>query len=287
MCKKIILLIILTTSLTYTKQREFISGNAFKNIADYVIDENKHNFKPQTLPPKSIIFIKTDFLGYFFNSVFPYVSSPIILISHNGDMPAPRKFVHYLDHPNIIAWFGQNCDCLPHPKFYPIPIGIANKGFPHGNPDIFNAVLNRLEKYTFEKKASIYCNLSLSTNPERKRAYEYFKNKFFVFQASKKPLEKYLYEMARCDFVLSPFGNGLDCHRTWEALLVGSIPIVKTSTLDPLYEDLPVVIVKNWTEVTENFLKEKLSELTKKKYSIDKLFMNYWRKKIISCKFNN
>ena len=28
-------------------------------------------------------------------------------------------------------------------------------------------------------------------------------------------------------FVLSPFGNGMDCHRTWEALSLGSIPIIK------------------------------------------------------------
>jgi hypothetical protein len=31
-------------------------------------------------------------------------------------------------------------------------------------------------------------------------------------------------------------------------LLLGSIPIVKTSPLDPLYKDLPVVIVKDWNE---------------------------------------
>ena len=31
-------------------------------------------------------------------------------------------------------------------------------------------------------------------------------------------------------FVASPSGNGLDCHRTWEALLLRSIPIVKVQT---------------------------------------------------------
>ena len=43
-------------------------------------------------------------------------------------------------------------------------------------------------------------------------------------------------------FILSPPGAGFDCHRTWEALYLGAIPIVKTSSLDPLYKDLPVVI---------------------------------------------
>ena len=45
---------------------------------------------------------------------------------------------------------------------------------------------------------------------------------------------------------MSPQGNGLDCHRTWEALILKTIPIVRTSSLDPLYEGLPVVVVHEW-----------------------------------------
>ena len=52
-------------------------------------------------------------------------------------------------------------------------------------------------------------------------------------------------------FELSPSGNGLDCHRTYEALILKTIPIVRTNTLDSIYldHDLPVVIVKEWNEV--------------------------------------
>jgi hypothetical protein len=49
--------------------------------------------------------------------------------------------------------------------------------------------------------------------------------------------------------VVSPHGNGLDCHRTWESLVLGNIVIVKRSSLDPLYEGLPVVIVDDWREI--------------------------------------
>ena len=44
-------------------------------------------------------------------------------------------------------------------------------------------------------------------------------------------------------------GNGLDCHRTWELLYLGCIVITRTSPLDPLFEGLPVVIVRDWEEV--------------------------------------
>ena len=61
-------------------------------------------------------------------------------------------------------------------------------------------------------------------------------------------------EKARYAFVVSPHGNGLDCHRTWESLVLGNIVIVKRSSLDPLYEGLPVVIVDDWSEITAESL---------------------------------
>ena len=55
-------------------------------------------------------------------------------------------------------------------------------------------------------------------------------------------------------FEVSPHGNGLDCLRTWESLVLGNIVIVKRSSLDPLYEGLPVVILEDWAEITADNL---------------------------------
>lgn len=66
----------------------------------------------------------------------------------------------------------------------------------------------------------------------------------------------YIKTLSEYAFALSPFGHGLDCHRTWEILLMRTIPIVETSQLDPLFEQLPVVIVKNWQEITEENLEK-------------------------------
>ncbi|MEW5804411.1 MAG: hypothetical protein AB1847_20130 [bacterium] len=53
---------------------------------------------------------------------------------------------------------------------------------------------------------------------------------------------------AEYPFVVSAAGNGLDCHRTWELLYLGTIVITKTSSLDRLFDGLPVVIVEDWNE---------------------------------------
>jgi hypothetical protein len=55
-------------------------------------------------------------------------------------------------------------------------------------------------------------------------------------------------------FEVSPHGNGLDCLRTWESLVLGNIVIVKRSSLDPLYTGLPVVILDDWSEITQDNL---------------------------------
>lgn len=55
-------------------------------------------------------------------------------------------------------------------------------------------------------------------------------------------------------FELSPFGNGLDCFRHWECLLLHTIPIVFDSPVNAVFRDLPVLIVKDYREITPALL---------------------------------
>ena len=55
-------------------------------------------------------------------------------------------------------------------------------------------------------------------------------------------------------FSLSLVGRGFDCHRTWESLILGNIVLLQSSPLDPLFEGLPVVIIKDWSEINEGNL---------------------------------
>jgi hypothetical protein len=87
-------------------------------------------------------------------------------------------------------------------------------------------------------------------------------------------------------FVISPHGNGLDCHRTWEALCLGCIPIVKTSPLDSLYDELPVYIVQDWSDVTEGNLRRVLNEFSQRKFDLNRLTLKYWMDKINSKKIS-
>lgn len=88
-------------------------------------------------------------------------------------------------------------------------------------------------------------------------------------------------------FVASPRGNGLDTIRTWEALMLGCIVIVRripeAPAIEELYADLPVVIIDRWSDITRDFLQRILSEYSKRTFRYDKLTMKYWIHQIESA----
>ena len=94
---------------------------------------------------------------------------------------------------------------------------------------------------------------------------------------------------SKYSFVVSPFGNGYECHRTWEALVLGCIPIVKTSGIDSLYEDLPVLIVNDWIDISSELLISVIKDFKKRhekgKFNYNKLTLEYWMDKINLHKF--
>ena len=88
---------------------------------------------------------------------------------------------------------------------------------------------------------------------------------------------------SRYRFRLSPPGNGMDCHRTWEAIYLGVVPVVKRGPLDGLFVDLPVLLVDQWDELNADMLSGKWDAMTKRYGGavLDKLHFGYWRQLIV------
>ncbi len=261
----------------------YISGDTFRNYCDLIMDETSPVLDPKVVQEGDAIFLKTDMMPQFFRDVHPYIEHRYILVTHNSDDPAPREFGHILDDPKLIAWFGQNVEKCSHPKLHPIPIGLANRYWGHGNIDAVKAAQRScrdLPRTTF-----LYMNFSIWTNSqERQPVYNQFKDQPFCTNVSGLDFANYLPSLAMSKFVLSPRGNGLDCHRTWEALYMGAIPVLRTSAADSLYKDLPVIIIKDWKDVTEEFLIKKWREMRFRKYKFEKMYAYYWLNLIESYK---
>lgn len=217
---------------------------------------------------------------------------------------------NFIDHPYIIHIFAQNNDYAGNStKITHLPIGmdfhtVAYKGSSggwgvKGSPKRQEAFLFNLMKKlkpTYERKLGAFVDFQLSDSLRGgfKRYLQFGEDRTSIFQKILKTgLIEYSTWMKRSDlwemkgkyaFSVSPWGNGLDYHRTWEDLVLGCIVIVKTSSLDPLYEGLPVVIVKDWDEINIDNMKLWLDRyqdaFTNSEYR-EKLKNKYWFNKIL------
>jgi len=169
-----------------------------------------------------------------------------------------------------------------------LPLGITSDCDDSGLHRIYGnkKIMIEVSEENIEKNNLLYLNFSIWTYPQvRQLVYDKFNGEKWVkvgsIEASINGRKKYLQEIKSSKFVLCPRGNGIDTHRIWETLYMGSIPIVIYEDAHELFTDLPILFIDKWDEVTYDFLNKKYEEMTNKIWSYDKLKMSYWENFII------
>ena len=217
---------------------------------------------------KELLYIRSssDDLDIFSNYLNK-LTSPIILITADGTRPVPSSFSkttvdNILNHNKIIKWYTQNYDkSIIHEKLKHYPIGMDL----HTTRWLINNDIQKKIDFMIEcrKKSptdkrikyKIFSDTHHSyTHDERKVVYSIIKqNKTFDLSSGRKSFIEITKDYNKYNFVLSPRGRGVDCHRTWELFLAGAIVITRTSTLDEMLinNNLPVIILNEWDELNE------------------------------------
>jgi hypothetical protein len=79
-------------------------------------------------------------------------------------------------------------------------------------------------------------------------------------------------------FIVSPEGNGIDCHRHYEALMAGCIPIVEDDPqIREKYAGCPVLYTtKRYMDITESYLVKKYNEMLDTTYDFSCLFLSHY-----------
>lgn len=265
-----------------------------------------------------VVWVKSQFVQKFYKHVLPTVTNPFVLVICDGDesFPSNSKFGKQLDdfinHEMILHIFAQNCDYTgSSKKVSHFPIGLdfhtlaykpgthrwGARASPSEQEEALKGLLQQLKPtYLRKKRAFVDFQHNNTMRSTFRRDREFGEDRLSIFKRLQLTgLIDYAKKMPRLDlwtikgeyaFSISPHGNGLDCHRTWEDLMLGCIVIVKTSSLDPLYKDLPVVIINDWSEVSEDNLTKWLDQykdaFTNPSYR-SKLTNEYWLKKIRSA----
>ena len=247
-----------------------ITGEKFQDICDVGISKLEHKRFESKASINSINIDKFNFTNYD-NPYLVYCNSSLInkhkkqlvksnlfrkleafknpfeLILHNSDQSFDESHLHYFDIPNLKKIYTQNINVLDK-RVIPIPIGIANSCWDWGNLKIFNKVLSM----KIEKSNDIYFHFKINCGvreESRPKCFEILTKKGLKFLPSMN-YEDYLKTLSSYKYCISPKGNGIDCHRMWEALYLKVIPICERSILTEYFATLfPIVIVDNWEEV--------------------------------------
>jgi len=227
------------------------------------------------------------------------VKSPFILVTGDCDEDVPNdiftesEFQEFIESEKILHWFSQNSVGV-HKKLTQMPIGLdyhtrasSDKWGARMNPvgqEKEILALKGAAKPFYERQPKAYANFHFSMSGkyghDRVDAKNSIPSDCVVYEPSRVTQSETFQHQIEYAFVVSPHGNGLDCHRTWEALVLGCIPIVKTSALDPLFSDLPVLIVDSWSQVNREMLSDTLKEYRNRQFNYDKLTLKFWVDKI-------
>ena len=214
-----------------------------------------------------LVWVRVSWLGAFIRQVLPLVNSRFVLATGDSDNMVPWHIEWaaetILTNRHVIRWFAQNCGGIID-QLRPLPIGIdfhtlSDRSFwsepvssPVDQERQLNAVAESLPLVD-RRKRQVYLDYCVHTGKYGGRqviAQQLRANPLAFFEPDRFSRSESWRKSGEFAFVVSPHGNGLDCHRTWEALALGHIVLVPASPLDRLYIGLPVVSIKDWNEVT-------------------------------------
>lgn len=302
------------------EKNPLISATVIRDLADViwhekVLEAPKELFTD--LPHGTVVHINSKHVTRFIDQVLPRLTSKIVLLTgYDTVSPAVPGYEKIIESPNILHWFLQNYDLDPkyrlNGQVSPMPLGFNfhkldprsdNTSIDMGLPSILGnqqltmkAIRDGLPKLK-DRPYQAYANFHLNMDTflrdpmaqtranARQAAKEMLMPKSYVtFESKQIPRNEVWRNLKDYAFEVSPRGNGIDCHRTYEGLFFNTIPIIKTTSIDSLFNGLPIVIVNDWDEVTEENLikwKAKYEDMVDGEIH-EMLYASYWEKKFRS-----
>jgi hypothetical protein len=263
-----------------------MSHPTFMAISDFIIDQNTIFFDPDWINQGDIVYVDPGYIYWFEKEVHDKIQHPYILISRVDEwLAVPGAMKKLIHDPKLAAWFCWNLLFSYHPKLHPIPMGQGVFAWTQDGPKQF---LRRI-RHPPLKQMFLYMNHCPRPFGDRDKLIPLFENVPYCYSRNHTGQEfkaigknEYLDELAASYFVLSPTGYGIECWRTWEAIVLDCIPIVPHTFLDSLYDDLPVLLTHDWNEINQDFLLENYAKLHPRKK--EKACFDYWAKLVSETK---
>jgi len=164
-----------------------------------------------------------------------------------------------------------------------------------GNPEHFYSA-DSTSAFRSKFFPELYVNFSTANNTrarsrvlsELSKLDKRFKVNFETPEFTPKKRIQYLRNLRSSAMTVCPEGNGADTHRLWETLYMGGVPIILSNPLIlNLVSDLPVIVLKNWSELHDvNRLESQWESIQARAWDFKKINSSYWKDLILSAHLN-
>lgn len=191
----------------------------------------------------------------------------------------------------IDSWTTSTFPCLPSwlKKWYCTNLDIVDdlaQVIPFGLND-HGPGFGMLPDFRGRKKTGLlYVNFQDNTSERLNLKQYYSQIPWVTFRDTANiPVDQFLAEVADHKFILSPPGNGLDCYRNYEAMYLGSFPLLKTSTFSVELGKLGLPLgtlddmILGGSDV-KSMLETNFEKLSAHQFSYEALTKSYWKERI-------
>jgi len=276
------------------------------------INQETKNYSFDNMNEYDTVYFSNLNLRKIYKQLKQTIQKPFILVTGEGDCECPNEIFDtdeerndFLNWDMLKHWFCQNC-IITHPKITLIPLGLdyhTMMYYSHIRSDRGAKItpiaqeaqimaLRKQMKPFWERIPVCYGNFQYLTTTkygsiDRVDAINNIPSNLIYYDCKHQRNQTFMNQIS-FTYVVSPFGQDYECIRTWEALCLGCIPIMKKCAIDSLYDGLPVILVDDWTEITSEFLQGKMIEYKEKhlnnEFMYEKLHKHYWVKLLQSKK---
>lgn len=272
----------------------FLSGYTYRSMANQAIcdvSDTEHmrnvsyGIRAESVKDGEILYVTGNQARIFFTVIAPNIKVNFSVITAQWDFGPDPSFIQLIPK-NLITWWTINCH-IDHPKVKPIPLGLQNlhwrwDGNLQSSPSTYKKFRDQDKSKFMIASFSVHNNTS-----ERVKCIEFAKfvsSDFRMFQRGDRQNENYVLDyfnqVSQYKFVLCPWGAGIDTHRLWESLYLGSIPITRYHKVYEAFKDYPIVFLNDWSELEGLDFEYTYHRNKKKLETENRIYFEHWNNKI-------
>jgi len=251
------------------------SDNLDWSYTQSVVKEHNKNLKvvneTNLLDESGILYIG---LSHLIEEVFQKIKVGRWIVIHRTNDRSFTEAMYQRKPDNVKLIYTVDC-AAKHDDVFAIPIGFATIG---GEDNIIKQIAKEVIQ---PAKTKIFVRYNVNDSgytEERIKSIPILQSKSFAKVITEQiPTDEFYREIKAHEYTMSLRGCGADACRTWDAMALGSIPIVSDCVEMRHFEDMPIIFApKDLSSITEEWLSEQdmFGKSTKRAH------MSYWENHI-------